>query len=130
MAHTLDHMQRLYNRFQDSERAEIARHTPQMHEMLRLLGNNLVILMDDLGNSQWEAAARLAQNQADAVGRQADELRDRFMGMLASDTLDAPQAGDYLKALRWLNRVTGHIARICHYLAVIADTAQAKPVTE
>lgn len=120
--HALDHMQRLYKRYLDSERADISRHTPQMQEILQLLGHNLDVLVDEFRRGEWEAAAQLAHTQAQQVDQQADELRDRFMGMLVSDTLGAPQAGDYLKALRWLSRVTAHIARISHYLAIIADT--------
>jgi phosphate:Na+ symporter len=116
IVHALDHMQRLYNRLLETDRASTARTAIEMTDLRSLLRNNLTILIDDIRNHDWQSAHRLAQAIAIDIDKKTEALRDVFMGRVASDTMHVQVATDYLKALRWLDRISTHIARITFHL--------------
>ena len=121
--HTLDHMQRLHERCMEEEyRAIIAKQTTELKNYCQLLTESNYQIIDLYADNQWGDAARIAENNYELIRLQIDPLREAMMAGVASGEIDVRTGKNRLEAIRWLSRVSKHIARISKHFeqAVIA----------
>lgn len=124
--HTLDHMQRLHERCEeDEDRANIATQTPELKEYCELLAKSNYQVIDLSNENQWKEATRISENTYEHIRLQIDPLREATMARVASGEIDVSTGTDRLEAIRWLRRVSKHVARITrHYGQVVISSGQ------
>ena len=116
LIHTLDHLQRLLERCEEQEdRAITARKTIELTEYRNMLIMTIHKIMEDLENNRPGKAAHRAEKTSKVISQQAEVLRENLMNKVASGVLDIPETTEYLEAIRWLRRVSKHIARITYH---------------
>ena len=55
--HSLDHMQRLHERCEeDIDRADAARHTPELDEYIQMVSHQLNAIINDIAANRWHLA--------------------------------------------------------------------------
>ncbi len=117
LVHTLDHLQRLHERCEeDEDRAITARETRELSSMHGLLAHMVHETVEAIGRNGWDHIVRHSREAEQAVIQQVDPLRDLIANRVADDGIGVPQATDCLEAIRWLHRVSHHIARINYHL--------------
>ena len=123
VVHTLDHMQRLHERCEEEEdRAVTARGSAELSEYRDLLIETINSVLNDMETNRWHEAAERADKTASYIHDQVEPLREKIMAKIASDEIDVPEGTAQLEAIRWLKRVSKHVARILrhHGQAVLA----------
>jgi phosphate:Na+ symporter len=117
LIHALDHMQRMHERCEeDEDRAMTARETGDlsiMHEMLATLVSNTI---ESLKKENWGDMVQLSRQPEQAISQQVGPQRDNIAACIADGRMTVPEATDCLEAIRWLNRVGHHVARINYHL--------------
>ncbi len=114
--HSLDHLQRLHERCEEENRASIASTAPDLEEGCQLLVETNTWIIEHIEANQWVRAARMAADTAERIHRQVEPLRSVMMNRVASGEIDVPTGTNLLEAIRWLRRVSIHVARITeHY---------------
>lgn len=122
--HTLDHMQRLHERCEDQEdRAIVASQTEQLREICQLLITSINEIINNIESNRWTLAARHAKETAEKIGEQIHPQRDVMMANVASGIIDVPTGTSYLEALRWLQRVSKHVAGITTHFSQVVQAA-------
>ena len=117
MIHTLDHMQRLHERCEEEEyRAETARMTPELQEECQLLINTIHQVISDVEVKRWVQAELHAKQATDLLHEKVSPFRDNVMARIGRGELTVPEGTDILEAIRWLRRVSKHIARSCQHM--------------
>jgi phosphate:Na+ symporter len=126
LVHTLDHLQRLHERCEeDEDRAITARETRELASMHGLLAHMVHEVIEDIGRENRENIVRHSQEAEQALSQQVDPLRDLIASRVADDSIDVPEATDCLEAIRWLHRVSHHVARINYHLEnALLDTGK------
>lgn len=126
LIHTLDHIQRLHERFEeDEDRAITAKATEPLRNISRLLVHTIEEILNHLAAQEWETAAHCAEATFYEITQQAEPLRKAVMDQVASGELDVPSSTNRLEAIRWLRRVSKHLARITfHYSQALLATAR------
>jgi phosphate:Na+ symporter len=123
VVHTLDHMQRLHERCEEEEdRAITARGSAELSEYRDLLIETINGVFNDMETNRWTEAAERADKTASYIHDQVEPLREKIMAKIASHEIDVPEGTAQLEAIRWLERVSKHVARILrhHGQAVLA----------
>jgi phosphate:Na+ symporter len=115
--HVLDHLQRLYKRCTETERAVVAKRYKKLHEINHKIIESNNHIIDELHNNLWYEASIYARNELSNIENSLEGIRDDIMKDVATDNIDAPQANQYLEAVRWIARVGDHIERITFHLA-------------
>lgn len=114
--HTLDHMQRLYERCsEDVERATTARYTQPLQDDISHLYINLQRIITFIENNDWNQAHRHARASSLSISRHSRHLRDAILGSIAEGKFGIMSGTSQLEALRWLRRVSVHILRITYH---------------
>ncbi len=131
LMHTLDHLQRLHERCEEQEqRAITARDTEELREISALLVSCIDGVFVDITQKDWPAAALLAEETAELIHERVPPYRATVMAMVGSGLLDVDQGTARLEAIRWLRRVSKHIARITRHFnesLLAAGGGAAKP---
>ncbi len=124
--HCLDHMQRLHERCEEEEdRALTARQTASLAEIIALLHQSIRQILSALETHQWSDAIKLSEQARVEIEQQVSPYRQSVMQRIANGELDVPEGTDYLQAVRWLTRVSTHIARIAqHYGSVMSQVGK------
>lgn len=117
ITHALEHLQRFYNRILEARTISNACQAEAFNLLRSELCKEIEQLQKFYQQSAWDEIAQLSASIAHTTNLKTDDLRDEFLAHVASDSLDVPVANEYLRALRWLNRVSTHIARISFYLS-------------
>ncbi len=118
LIHTLDHMQRLHERCEEEEdRAFTARRTAELMSECQLIADSIHTIISNMQENRWPAASRLAQETADVLQQTETPYRATVMAAIGSDEITASEGTNRLEAIRWLRRVTKHVARITQHLA-------------
>ncbi len=116
LVHTLDHLQRLQGRCQEESQPASTAATSTVLARERTLfldtARRLLVLIE---NNHWADAAQLALNTETEIRERVEPLRTEIVHLLARDELNIPQANRLLGAVRWMKRVSTHLARICHH---------------
>ena len=117
IVHTLDHMQRLHERCEEEEdRAITARGSAELSDYGRTMVKSNNGIFNDIETQSWTEAAERADKTAVYIHDQVEPLRQSILAKIASHEIDVPQGTGRLEAIRWLKRVSKHVARIMqHY---------------
>lgn len=114
--HTMDHLQRLYERCeQDEDRAVTARDTPELQTECRLLTVAIKEILSHIEQDDWFHAQEVAQNTGALIHQKVSPFRASVMRRIASDEIDPAIGTSNLEAIRWLRRVSRHITRITQH---------------
>ncbi len=114
--HSLDHIYRLLERCEeDQDRANTVKDTPFLGEARTRLSSMITEIMDDIKNNHWIEASQRAKKVETWINKHVEDLRDNIMIKIANSDITAPEGTRYLEALRWLERVSKHIARITYH---------------
>lgn len=117
LIHTLDHMQRLHERCdEETERAVTARTTADLKPHCSLLVDSIRKIELAIIDNRWQEAAQLATATAGVIDAQRSEVRARVMDSIGSGEISVSDGTARLEAIRWLRRVSYHIARITDHL--------------
>lgn len=115
--HVLDHLQRLYKRCTETERAAIAKRYKKLNDINQKIIESNNHIIEELYNNLWYEASIYARNELSNIENSLEAIRDEVMKDVANDNINAPQANHYLEAVRWISRVGDHIERITFHLA-------------
>ncbi len=115
--HALDHLQRLHERCEeDEDRGITATKTPSLSEQCALLVDSNQAVRAAMARNAWREAARTARTTQDAIHEQVRPYRAEVVQQIASGAAAVPAGTASLEALRWLRRVSKHVARVTDYL--------------
>ena len=117
IVHTLDHMQRLHERCEEEEdRAITARESLELSDYSRILVETINGIFNDIETKSWAEATQRATRTAAHIHDQVEPLREAIMAKIARGEINVPEGTLRLEAIRWLKRVSKHIARVMqHY---------------
>jgi len=117
LIHTLDHLQRLHERCEEEEdRAITARETPELIEQRELLIDCVNTVLAAIEQANWNEAVKVSVKASEVIHKNVRPYRLRIMEKIASGEMSVTEGTDCLEAIRWLRRVSKHIARImAHY---------------
>jgi len=124
LVHVLDHMQRLHERCEeDEDRAITARESGNLSTMHDLLAGQISANLASIARGDWHQLAQQSAQSGLAIAQQGGPQRDLIASSVANGSMSLPGATDCLEAIRWLERVAHHIARIDHHLhnAILAS---------
>ena len=117
LVHALDHLQRLHERCeQDEDRAVTARQAADLSSIHQGLLSMIIDIQEEIIVDNWKdivVRSRLAEMD---ITEQVEPMRDIIASSVTYGRLDVPGATDCLQAVRWLDRVSHHIARISYHL--------------
>ena len=129
MIHTLDHLQRLHERCEeDEDRAITARDSTELRNECILLTNSIRKIIEYIEENKWLLASMQAKEVSSSIHKQVKPFRASIMDRVAVGEYDVITGTSNLEAIRWLRRVSKHIARITkHYeQAVLASGIPSK----
>lgn len=116
MIHTLDHLQRLHERCEeDAYRAAVVRDASELIEENILMKSSVALILEQIVNHRWQAAIHQADQLALEMYKRVEPLRIKLMAETATGDMNIAQVTARLEAIRWLDRVSKHLARICHH---------------
>lgn len=116
--HAMDHIQRLHDRcYEDAGRVTDLNYIENIQPDLKMVKSVFAEVICDIENNDWLAASERTNDLAANIIRRADELRHMIMEHVADNRISAARGAASLDAVRWLDRITGHVARLSHYLA-------------
>jgi phosphate:Na+ symporter len=116
MMHVMDHMHRLADRCRE-EGSDVARYSALGSEADRaLLLEAVRTVRKHIANRKWHQAANSAEQAASAIAEQVHERRNQVMAGVASGEVALPMAEAALQDIRWMERVSRHVARITTHL--------------
>ncbi|WP_455220054.1 hypothetical protein, partial [Kaarinaea lacus] len=117
LIHTLDHLQRLHERCEEEEdRAITARETPELIEQRDLLIDCVNTILAAIDVANWSDAVKVSGKVSGEIHDNVKPYRLKIMEKIASGEMSIAEGTDCLEAIRWLRRVSKHIARIMqHY---------------
>ncbi len=117
LIHAFDHMQRLHERCdEDLQRALTASRNPDLRPVETILDDNIDEIVAAVDARHWQQAVDIsAANYLQIKGMERPQ-RDLIYQAVARGEMEVPEATDCAEALRWLTRVSRHIARICYYM--------------
>ena len=118
MIHALDHLQRLHERCDEEEsRVMTARETDELVAECNRFNDAIETGLHAIHTSNWYEAVRCSAEQRQHIYEQDAPHREHIMQAIANFDIDVPQGTQQLEAIRWLRRVSHHIARITAHLA-------------
>lgn len=117
LIHALEHEQRLLERCEDrigfSDVGSGAENTQQLEQMRTLIDTLMPLVTD----GRWLDAEKHAARCAAALEAEGSALRIAVVEQIGRGGVDVPSGTAMLEALRWLQRVAHHIARISHHMS-------------
>ena len=129
MIHSLDHLQRLHERCDEERyRAQAVLDTPQLEDERQLILSAFPKIMDYIHERRWIEAQKCAQHVADLVQEKVGPYRSAVVERIGSGELTVPEGTNQLEAIRWLRRVSKHVARICQHMYQANIAAGKSPV--
>ena len=124
MIHALDHLHRLHERCEEEyDRAVTAKEVEELSNQSKILTNKIRMIIENIENNHWAKAASLADETSSNIHKLVKPFRNNVMGKMARGELDASIGTSELEAIRWLRRVSKHIARITKHFeqAILAS---------
>lgn len=116
LIHALDHLHRLYERCEeDDNRAMTASSATELQEQHKLLLNTVNELRILVEKNDWLMATKISKQTYTLIHEQKEQQRKAIMQSTASGALTLPQSTEMAQALRWMDRVSWHLARISHH---------------
>lgn len=115
--HAMDHMNRLLERCEEEEyRANTARVADDLTDVRDRLIASIRETMELAENGNWHKAARNTAETALYIHDRVEPLRAKVIDKIAHDTVRMDEGRDLLDAIRWMKRVSKHIAKITKHL--------------
>lgn len=116
MIHSLDHMQRLHERCEEEQdRALTVYGTDALATPRQLLIASIEDALGHISDRHWGKAGDSAQKAASDIHRLVRPYREQVVTAIARGEIDLADGNSQLEAIRWLRRVSRHIARICDH---------------
>lgn len=117
MMHALDHLQRIHERCEeDEDRAHTVQKTPDLAVEYQVLTDSIAGEIAALQKNRWDQAAHTAAIAAKQIHQKVHPYRDLTIAQIAKGDIDVVQGTARLEAIRWLRRVSKHIARITQHM--------------
>ena len=117
MMHALDHLQRIHERCEeDEDRAHTVQKTPDLAGEYQVLIDSIASEIAALQKHRWDQAAHTAKLAAKQIHQKVHPYRDLTIAQIAQGDIDVVQGTARLEAIRWLRRVSKHIARITQHM--------------
>jgi phosphate:Na+ symporter len=117
MMHALDHLQRLHERCEeDEDRAYTAQRTADLEAEYRVLVDSVDQAIAAIQTSDWYQAKQITTNAAKHIHQQVQPYRDQTITQMAQGNIDVVAGTARLEAIRWLRRVSKHLARIADHM--------------
>ncbi|MEN9223759.1 MAG: Na/Pi symporter, partial [Thermostichus sp. BF3_bins_97] len=117
LIHALDHLQRIHERCEEEEdRANTVKLTPELAAEHTLLLETLNQLSTAIPAHRWDQAAYQAQQTAQHIHSKVRPFREATLAQVASGAMDVATGTAKLEAIRWLRRVSRHLARISEHM--------------
>jgi phosphate:Na+ symporter len=115
--HALDHMQRLHERCdEDLERALTASSNTALRQVEKILESNIDRVIAEVSSDNWQTAVTISTENFEEIKLLVQPQREKIYHLVARGNLTVPESTDCAEALRWMSRVSHHLARICFYL--------------
>lgn len=115
--HCLDHLKRLGKRCTEVNRTNTIQNYSELEDDRRQMITSNTAIIREIENSNWEEVTAHARSSSEQIEEQVQPIRTTIMENVASGKFLILEANDYLEAVRWLDRTSDHIDRICHHLA-------------
>ena len=118
--HVLDHMQRLHERCAEPEQhINMISQFEELEAIANQLSLLLISIKTKVEHEQWRSVYKAAKTGRINLKKQLVPIRNRVMTQIAQGTLTVPQANDAMEAMRWLQRIFNHIARVAYHFRSI-----------
>ena len=118
LVHCLDHLHRLHERCQEEpDRAAAARESTELAAQAGRVRRHAVLVMAALNDNRWSGLDRTTETLAGELAALELTTRAGIAGRVASGELDWSEANALLAGVRWLKRVSSHMAGIERHLA-------------
>lgn len=116
LLHTLDHMQRLYERCEEEEdRIIVARESKLFVEQIGAVMNMIRQVLVDVELGNWSEAQKIAEQVYVEMKNEETSNRSLIIARMGKGEIDVPTGTQYLESLRWLKRVSRHIMQITRH---------------
>ena len=120
--HVLDHLQRLHERCdEDATRVRRARRASSLSESHLALSKTVDRVAQCVADERWEDAQEIARANARAISNRGTPVRAAIIDDVACGALAADEATGCLESMRWLRRVSHHVAKITEHIREIHD---------
>ncbi|TVQ08448.1 MAG: Na/Pi cotransporter family protein [Leptolyngbya sp. DLM2.Bin27] len=117
LVHSLDHLQRLFERCEEeAERATVVNATAELAEERAWVQSAIVEAIHNLPLNRWDKAAHQTGQAARQIHKKVRPYREATLAEVATGSLDVATGTARLGAIRWLRRVSKHLARIHQHL--------------
>jgi len=117
LVHALDHMQRLGERCEETERIETARTAAGLREHRDAFVESLWDILDHFEHNRWHDATKTAKALTERIHEQVRPMRADVMERIARGDEAVASGTELLEAIRWMRRVSKHVARIAEHYA-------------
>ena len=118
LIHALDHMTRLHERCAEEEyRAKIARDTQAFREQREIILKTIARIVEAVSKENWGSAAQQTEQMYQHLRDKEGTYRQAVISQMGSGEIDIPAGTRQLQAIRWLRRVSHHIARVSDYVS-------------
>ncbi len=127
LIHMLDHIWRLHERcLEQEERAKRVRRSPYLKEERHHVIRQNRLIIDAVRTKQFTKAKKYANKNAQYLHRSLEDYRADITSKMARDEIDMDVGTKHLQAMRWLVRITDHVARISYHLeSAIVNVAKS-----
>ena len=116
--HAMDHIQRLHYRCDKGlDKMIDLKYIEDTVAIRKNIADVFVYVIVDLENNDWLAAEERTHELAVNITKQMEALRHSIMARVADNHISVARGNASLDAVRWLDRISGHSARLSHYLA-------------
>ena len=116
--HAMDHIQRLHYRCHKGEDKIIGlKYIEDTASIRKNIADSFINVVNDLQNNDWLTAKIRTNELAESISKQMKALRHSIMANVADNNISVARGNTSLDAIRWLDRITGHSARLSHYLS-------------
>lgn len=118
--HAMDHIQRLHDRcYEDAGRVVTLKRLSAAQQDREKVATVFVEIINDLENDDGLAASERANTLTAHIENRVETLRHTIMENVADNHISVETGATSLDAVRWLRRVSAHVARLTHHLAAI-----------
>ncbi len=117
LVHALDHLKRLRERCDEEQgRAATARDAEVLSPISGALLEVIDSLLQDMVTGNWDEIVVRSREVGGYINESVEPMRDTIASSVVDGKIDVPEATDCLEALRWIERVSHHVARIALHL--------------
>ena len=117
LIHAIDHIERLARRCsEDLDRTSLLHDSPELSDATSLLDKALREVLPELEQNNWLRGLSIAKEAHHKIDDLEHPSRAKIYEDVARGEMSVTSATNYADSIRWLNRVSRHIYRSCHYI--------------